>query len=256
MEAAAPARRSLATLLLLLAAAALACAGFVALGVWQLQRLGWKEALIARVDRHLHAAPIAAPGPAQWRSLKGDDDYLRIFAHGRFDYAREVLVGASTELGPGYWVLTPLRTDAGWWLLVNRGFVPSELRGQVPHGAAEQTVVGLLRPTEPHGRFLRANVPGEGRWYSRDVAAIAAREGLGGPVARYFLDAQSASGTPAAWPRAGLTVVRFRNQHLEYALTWFALAAMMVAAAGFLLRDARRQRQPASQRALLVHPQS
>ena len=243
MEAPARGPRSLATLVVLCTLAALACAGFVALGVWQVQRLGWKEALIAQVDRQLRAAPVAAPGPSDWSGLQPADQYRRITTRGRFAYEREVLTAASTDLGPGFWVLTPLRTEQGWWLLVNRGFVPSAMRGQVPHEPPEQTVSGLLRPSEPGGGFLRANVPAEGRWYSRDVAAIAATQGLTGAVAPYFLDAQVAQGAAPSWPRAGLTVVRFRNDHLVYALTWFALAAIMVAAIGYLLLDARRQRR-------------
>ncbi|GAB3776159.1 SURF1 family protein [Ramlibacter monticola] len=243
MEAPARGPRSLATLVVVLAAAALACAGFVALGAWQLQRLGWKEALIAQVESQLQAAPTPAPGPAQWAGLQPQDQYRRVAVRGRFDYARELLAGASTDFGAGYWVLTPLQTDAGWWLLVNRGFVPAGLRGQVPRGAAEQELSGLLRISEPGGGFLRANDPAAGRWYSRDVAAMAAAQGLAGSVAPYFVDAQAQPGAAPGWPRAGLTVVRFRNDHLVYALTWFALAAIMAAAIGYLLLDARRQRR-------------
>jgi surfeit locus 1 family protein len=241
-----PARgpRSPAALVVALVACALACAGFVALGVWQVERLAWKEALIARLDRMLHAAPVAAPAAPQWPALTPEDEYRRVQVHGRFDYAHETLVAATTELGSGYWVLTPLHTEAGPWVLVNRGFVPPDARAKVPHAAEEQTVVGLLRTTEPEGRLLQKNDPGAGRWYSRDVAAIAWAQHLVGAVAPYFVDAQPAPGAAKAWPRAGLTVVRFRNDHLVYALTWFALAAIMAAAIGYLLVDARRQRRP------------
>lgn len=236
--------RPFPTLVLLLAAAALACAGFLALGTWQVQRLAWKEALIAQVDRQVHAAPTPAPGPAGWAGVQAEDQYRRVAVRGRFAYEREVLVAATTDLGSGYWVLTPLRTEQGWWLLVNRGFVPPELRGKVPQAAGPQWVTGLLRTTEPGGAFLRHNAPQAGRWYSRDVAAIASAQGLTGAVAPYFVDAQAEQGAPAAWPRAGLTVLRFRNDHLAYALTWFALAAMMAGALGYLLLDARRGRRP------------
>ena len=239
----APARGpSLAGPVVLLAACALACAGFVALGVWQVQRLAWKEALIARVERNVNAPPMPAPGRADWAKIASDDEYRRVKAQGRFDFAHEVQVAATTELGAGYWVLTPLRTPDGTWLLVNRGFVPPELREQVPRGPAEGEVVGLLRFTEPGGRFLQANVPAAGRWYSRDVAAIAAAQGLTGAVAPFFLDEVAAPGMATRWPRPGLTVLRFRNDHLVYALTWFALAAMMAAAFGYVLLDHRRRR--------------
>jgi surfeit locus 1 family protein len=243
MATAARSRRSLVALVVMLAAAcALACAGFVALGAWQLQRLGWKEALIARVERNVHAAPVPAPGPGQWPGLTREDEYRRVQVRGEFAYEREVLVAATTELGSGYWVLTPLRTQQGLWLLVNRGFVPPDQRGRVPQADPAQPVSGLLRFSEPGGRLLQKNDPAAGRWYSRDVAAIAATQGLQGPVAPYFVDAQGAA---SGWPRAGLTVVRFRNDHLVYALTWFALAAMMAAAIGYLVLDALRGRRMA-----------
>jgi surfeit locus 1 family protein len=250
----------------LLIAGALACAGFVALGVWQVHRLAWKEALIARVDAHLHAAPVAPPGPAAWPALMRDpDEYLRVELHGRFANALETPVRASTELGAGYWVLTPLLTDQGFWVLVNRGFVPPELRersrrlAQEPEG--EQTVVGLLRFSEPHGSLLQHNEPAQGRWYSRDVAAMAAARGLGtgahpGPVAPYFVDAgmpAEAAAASDAWPRAGLTVIRFRNDHLVYAFTWFALAAMVAGAMGYLWVDEQRLRRLADPHAPAPH---
>jgi surfeit locus 1 family protein len=174
--------RPLGKAAIMLAACALACAGFTALGVWQLHRLAWKEAWIARVDRNVHAAAMAAPGPQRWAAITADDEYRRVQAHGRFDYAREVLVAANTELGAGYRVLTPLRTAQGSWLLVNRGFVPPELRGQVPHGAEQASVTGLLRMTQPGGRLLLHNDAAAGRWYTPDVAAIAAAQGCDGPV--------------------------------------------------------------------------
>ncbi len=85
------------------------------------------------------------------------------------------------------------------------------------------TITGLLRITESGGRFLRSNQPAENKWYSRDVAAIAAARGLSF-VAPYFIDEDV--GAPDAWPRAGMTVVVFPDNHLVYALTWFALALM------------------------------
>jgi surfeit locus 1 family protein len=236
--------RSTATFVVAIALAAFACAGFVALGAWQVHRLAWKEALIARVDARLFAAPVEAPGASLWPLLQRDaDEYLRVRVRGRFDYARETLVRASTELGAGYWVLTPLRTEGGAWLLVNRGFVLPTQRGHVPHADDVQTVAGLLRFTEPHGSLLQRNDPIEARWYSRDVEAIAAAQRLEGPVAPYFIDQQVTPETAAAWPRPGLTVVHFSNDHAVYALTWFGLAAIMGGAIGYLLVDNRRLRR-------------
>lgn len=218
-------------------------AGFGALGVWQVQRLVWKRDLIARVEARIHAAPVPAPGPSLWPGVAAQD-YLRVTATGRFEHERETLVQAVTELGGGFWVLTPLRAADGFTVLVNRGFVPPERRSRdsraagLPEGAV--TVTGLLRPSEPGGAVLRHNDPAAGRWYSRDVAAIAAHAGLAG-AAPYFIDAD-ASANPGGWPVGGLTIVRFRDHHLVYALTWFALALMVVLAAGFVMRWEWRRR--------------
>ncbi|HET6789817.1 MAG TPA: SURF1 family cytochrome oxidase biogenesis protein, partial [Aquabacterium sp.] len=116
-----------------------------------------------------------------------------------------------------------------------------------------QEVIGLLRLSEPGGSVLQKNDAELGRWYSRDVSAIAAAQGLSGqPVAPYFIDASSLSDQPvpsSTWPRPGMTVLRFTNNHLVYALTWFALAAMTVGALGYVVADERRLRRLAGERA-------
>ena len=193
-----------------------------ALGVWQLERRTEKLALIAQTERRFAAAPAPAPGPADWPRIGRDEAYTRVGVTGRYRPNADTLVQAVTELGGGYWVLTPL--DAGSFVvLVNRGFVPGDKRAEVAAPAGVTTIRGLLRITEPGGAFLRSNDPAADRWYSREVAAIAARRGLG-VVAPYFIDADRGG---AAWPRGGLTVVRFPNNHLVYAFTWFGLAALI-----------------------------
>ena len=269
--------RSTGVLVALLGAALLAFAGFVALGLWQVNRLAWKEALITRVERQLQAPPVAAPGPLAWQAWSGvDDEYHQVRVRGRYDHEHETLVRASTVLGAGYWVMTPLRSDQGFWVLVNRGFVPSQLRQRASRAAqepaGEQEVSGLLRNSEPVGSLLQRNDPAQERWYSRDVRAIARHHALSGmPVAPYFIDAAAVDiprcavpgpalesmphcpgspgmvadgGAPStAWPRPGMTVLRFSNNHLVYAITWFSLAAMVAFAAAYLAIDERRLRR-------------
>ena len=234
--AAAPARR---TRWLLAAAALLLAAGFLALAIWQVQRREWKHALIEAVDSRIHAAPAAAPGPAEWPGLTREGDaYRRITATGTLRHADETLVQAVTEQGGGFWVLTPLETDRGFTVLVNRGFVPRDGRDPASRAtgnvAGPVTVTGLLRITEPGGGFLRSNDPAAGRWYSRDVAAIAAAHRLAG-VAPYFIDADAAP-NPGGVPIGGLTVVAFSDNHLVYALTWLALVGLCLFAAWMVLR--------------------
>lgn len=218
-------------------------AGFAALGVWQLERRAWKLELIDRVERRIHAEPVPAPGPETWPSVDAAGyAYRRVRLTGRFLHDREALVQAVTELGAGHWVLTPLVTAQGTTVLVNRGFVAGDRRAPGASSAGnpvgETQVTGLLRISESDG-FLRRNDPAAGRWYSRDVAAIAAASGLT-DVAPYFVDADGSSDGPGG-PRGGLTVVAFNNHHLIYALTWFVLAIMAGGAGLFILLPERRR---------------
>ena len=235
-----PARRRRGLRLLFAAALAAAFAGFVALGVWQLQRLGWKHDLIARVDARIHAAPADPPPRAQWASMDAArDEYRRVRLSGRYLDVEPARVQAVTRLGPGWWLLAPFETDGGDVVLVNRGFVPPREDAAPPPGGAA-TVVGLLRLDEPGGGFLRRNDPAAGRWFSRDVRAIAAARGIQ-DAAPYFVDAERDPAAPR-WPAGGLTVVQFRDNHLSYALTWFALALLTAFAGARLFLLERRSR--------------
>lgn len=218
-------------------------AGFMALGIWQVQRLGWKLALIERVETRIHAAPVDAPAP-DVTITRDDHEYLRVKASGRFRYDQEVTVKAVTELGGGWWVLTPLETSRGFTVLVNRGFVPPEMKDNPPAGPDAGEVVGLLRLSEPKGGFLRENDAAGGQWFSRDVAAIGEANALTAPLAPYFIDAQPARPQqPADFPRAGMTVVKFANSHLVYALTWFGLAVGSLVGMVLVLRERRRKQR-------------
>ncbi len=221
-------------------AVALGVAGFVALGVWQLERRTWKHDLVARVEARRDAAPVVPP--ADWAEVSaGRDEYRRVTVSGQFLHGAEVATQAVTELGPGYWILTPLEAN-GFTVLVNRGFVPTARRDPATRAAGQVeglvTVTGLVRMSEPGGGFLRSNDPVAGRWYSRDVAAISEARGLVGPVAPYFIDAD-ATPNPGGLPVGGLTVVTFRDNHLSYALTWFAMAAVLAGLAVYTRRRGR-----------------
>ena len=232
-------------------AALLAFGGFIALGIWQLERRAWKLDLIARVERRVHAPPVSAPGPEHWPRLStAGDEYRHVRVTGTFLHDRETPVRASTMLGSGWWVLTPLALPDDTVVLVNRGFVPPERRQRASRQTAEPqgevVVTGLLRMSEPNGTVLQRNDPAAGRWVSRDVVAIALARGLP-RTAPYFIDADAPPQTlrpPAdelASPVAGLTVIAFRNDHLVYAITWFALALLVAVGTGHAVRDARRR---------------
>jgi len=225
----------------------------IALGIWQVERRAWKLALIDRVEQRVHASAQPIPSRTSWPAITAaSDEYRHVSVAGRFLHDRETLVQAVTEEGPGYWVLTPLERADGTTILINRGFVPSERRDPSTRKAGNSdgqvAVTGLLRISEPKGGFLRDNVPQNNRWYSRDVAAIAVARGLEN-VAPFFVDADAGSQS-AGGPIGGLTVVRFPNNHLIYALTWFALAFMLagrlvVTFRGGLFRRKRFVHEPA-----------
>jgi surfeit locus 1 family protein len=241
----APGARARPILFCLLAGAAFAM--FVALGTWQLQRRVWKLELIARVNARVHAPPALAPGPATWPNISAPSDaYRHVSVAGRFENDKETLVQAVTELGPGFWVLTPLVSDSGFTVLVNRGFVPPERAdpGARAQGQIKGSVLitGLLRISEPRGGFLRRNDALHHRWYSRDVGAIAAARGLPPSLtAPYFIDAD-ATPNPGGWPIGGLTVIAFPNSHLIYALTWYGLACLVAVGVAYAAREEWRIR--------------
>jgi surfeit locus 1 family protein len=224
---------------------------FVGLGTWQLQRRVWKLDLIATVNARVHAPPSLAPGPADWPNVTAAHDaYRRVSIAGAFENDRETLVQAVTELGPGFWVMTPLVSDRGFAVLVNRGFVPPERAdpGARPLGQVTGPVLvtGLLRISEPKGGFLRRNDPAHHRWYSRDVTAIAAARGLSPSLtAPYFIDADGTS-NPGGLPVGGLTVIAFPNSHLVYALTWYGLALLLAAGLAYAAREEWRIRSGAA----------
>lgn len=224
--------------------------GFSALGIWQVERLSWKLDLIARVNPRIHATPIAPPDRRQWASVNaGDHEYLHVRATGTFDYGKDALVQATTELGPGFWVMTPLTLADGSTILINRGFVPNDRKKPEDRRQGDivgpVTVTGLLRLTEPKGAFLRSNDPTSDRWFSRDVVAISARHGIAN-AAPYFIDAD-ATPNPGGLPVGGLTVVRFPNSHLVYAITWFAMALMTAGAGFYVWRLEKRNRSEKAQ---------
>lgn len=218
---------------LLLGIVWMACViALLALGVWQVERRAWKLDLIDRVEQRVHADPIPIPAASSWSSINaGDDEYRHVSVRGQFLHDRETLVQATID-EPGYWVVTPLQLAGGDIVLVNRGFVPSERRDPSsrsegnPPGSVD--VIGLLRISERNGHLLRTDDPASDRWYWRDVPAIAAARGLS-RVAPFFIDADGAP-NPGGWPKGGLTVIAFPNNHLVYALTWFSLAVLLAGA--------------------------
>ncbi|MEJ8309981.1 SURF1 family protein [Agrobacterium larrymoorei] len=213
----------------------------LALGTWQVKRLSWKLNLIAQVEERAHAAPVDALAPSEWGSLTDPAtyEYRRVRLTGIFRHQDEVQVYTVSDLGPGYWILTPLQRDDGSLVIVNRGFVPSDKRDPSTRLASELParveVVGLMRAPETGGLFLRTNDPANNRWYSRNIAQIAEAKSLGA-VAPFYVDAD-ATPNPGGLPIGGKTMLTFPNNHLSYAITWYILAAMTLAAGFYVTRN-------------------
>ena len=216
--------------------AALGLAILLGLGIWQLERLQWKEALIARVNSRLSATPAPAPGPDAWTNLDvADLEYTPVTVAGHFDNAHEAyVVDSLTEprgkySGFGYLVMTPFVTDAGWTVYVNRGFVPTDRKAPESRKGSqiegETSVTGLVRAAHDRSWFMPSDRPSGNEWFSRDPHLYAAAAGLTGKqVAPYLIDAKFDPTLPGGLPQGGETIIDFPNNHLQYALTWFGLA--------------------------------
>lgn len=199
----------------------------VGLGVWQLKRLAWKEGLIAQIDERAKAAPQALPPSSTWPRLKpADYEYRHVRVDGVFANDKETLVFRGTEDGPGYLVVTPLRLPDGDTVLVNRGFVPVDLKDHEERAAGDLKgpvhLSGLMRSPESRNIFTPPDDPAKGVFFTRDPTNIAAHLRLA-DAAPFTIDADSAP-VPGGWPRGGMTQLTLPNNHLSYALTWFGLA--------------------------------
>lgn len=223
------------------------------LGVWQLARKGEKEALIARIIERSHAEPPAAPPPFDAWDAKADE-FSRVQARGTFLHDRETLVHGLAPGEPGralqgFYVLTPLKRDDGTTILINRGFIPTELKRPEDRAAGqvkgETTVTGMLRASEARGLFVPESDPKRDAWFTRDIAGIAAARDLTN-VAPYLIEAD-ATPNPGGWPRGGQLRVDLPNNHLQYAFTWFGIAACLIGV--FSVFAWRRLHDPAEPKA-------
>jgi surfeit locus 1 family protein len=231
-----------------LGAASVVFAILVALGTWQVQRLHWKEALIADIDHRISSAPRPLSEVEQQLSDAGDVDYQPVRLEGVFVHEGERHFFTTWQGQTGFNVYTPLRLADGRYIFVNRGFVPYEMKdatrraeGQVP-GPVEISGLARNRLDEKPGTLVPDNDPAKNIFYWKDLGAMAASAGLpaGSRFLPFFVDAGSEP-NPGGWPRGGVTLVDLPNNHLQYALTWYGLAAALAAVVGAWFY---RQRRP------------
>jgi surfeit locus 1 family protein len=212
-----------------------ALAVLIGLGNWQMQRLVWKENLIASIAQRSARPPEPLPG--EWCKLDlGAIEYRPFVLSGRFRHEHEVQVYTvlsepkGSYSGAGYWVLTPLELDSGAIVIVNRGFVPQELKNPASRPESQESgrvqLTGLLRAPEQANYFTPENDATRGAWFRREPADIARAFGLKN-VAPFMLDAKGEY-RPGMLPQPNETKMTFVNNHLGYALTWYGLAATLV----------------------------
>ena len=200
----------------------------VGLGIWQLERLQWKLNLIADIRRNMHAPSISLDQALQLGPAHAQ--YRRVAVSGTFYNAKENYLYTTGSQGrPGYHVLAPLLLAGGGAVIVDRGFIPLSLRDPASRPGSEpagvQYVVGILRTPDQPGFFTPSPDLSNRVWFARDVEAMAARDHLR-LVAPVVLEA--VAGTDKQWPLGGQTRVDLPNDHLQYALTWFMLAAALL----------------------------
>lgn len=222
----------------------------IGLGTWQVQRLYWKEALLATIAERIAAPPVPLAEIEQKliSNTPADVDYYPVTATGMFRHDAERHFFATWKGETGFYVYTPLELPDGRFVFVNRGFVPYELKdpakrlqGQIAAGPV--TVTGLSRNglTQKPSVMVPDNDPAKNIFYWKDIQAMSASAGLpqGAVVLPFFIDANDAP-NPGGLPIGGVTMVDLPNSHLQYAVTWYGLAAALVAVLGLWLWRTRR----------------
>lgn len=209
------------------------------LGFWQLQRKAEKEALIAALDARIAAMPVALPPPRDWSALTpAKDEFRRVRFSAIFKPGEaKVYAGAGSALradvsGPGVWLFGAASLPSGETIVVDRGFVADGEQGRIAPASGEADFVGVLRFPETPGLFTPAADRSQGGlWFARDHLSMAQAKDWG-VVAPFYVDLEQPA--PAGGvPKPGPVEVHLRNEHLNYALTWFGLA--LVVAASFLV---------------------
>jgi surfeit locus 1 family protein len=230
---------------------------FVGLGIWQLQRRAEKHALIAHLTERLAAAPGSLPSPAQWGALTpAQDEFRRVRFAATYQSRLDAMVYSSGSAvrddisGPGTWAFMPAILPSGETVVVNAGFVQNTMQDRTQQDRAVTplitnapvTLTGYIRFPEAAGVLTPSENPAKRLWFMRDHLAMARALGWGEggrPVAQFYIDLEQP--VPASGiPKPGPLEIHLKDDHLQYAITWFALAGAVVIAFGVWLRAQRR----------------
>jgi surfeit locus 1 family protein len=226
---------------------------FAGLGVWQLQRRVEKHALIAALTERLAASPGALPSPAQWSALTPErDEFRRVSFVATYQPLPDAMVYSSGSAvredisGPGTWAFLPARLPAGETVVINAGFVQNTMQDRSQQDRAIKplvtgapvTLTGYLRFPEAAGMLTPAENMAKRLWFTRDHLAMARALGWG-EVAPFYIDLEQP--VPASGiPKPGSLEVHLKDDHMQYAITWFGLAGAVVIAFGVWLFGQRR----------------
>jgi surfeit locus 1 family protein len=212
-------------------AALIGIAILIALGTWQMRRLAWKEDLIASIETRMTGAAQPLSAIEGRFNIQGDVDYYPVALTGTVQNAREQFILSTNDGQSGWNVYAPLKLADGRTAMLNRGFVPYDLRdpakrpGSQPEGA--QTITGLARnplPAKPSS-ITPDNDPKSNIWYWKDLNGMAANAGVApDKLLPFFVDDWSER---SSLPVTRATIVSLPNNHLQYAFTWYGLAAAL-----------------------------
>jgi cytochrome oxidase assembly protein ShyY1 len=231
---------------------------FAGLGVWQLQRRVEKHALIAALTERLAAAPGSLSPPSQWSALTpARDEFRRVSFAATYERLPDAMVYSSGSAvredisGPGTWAFMPAALPSGETIVINTGFVQNTMQDRSQQDRAVKPLIanepvmltGYIRFPEAAGVLTPQENPAKRLWFTRDHLAMARALGWGGdgrPVAPFYIDLEQpvpASGTP----KPGPLEVHLKDDHMQYAITWFALAGAVVIAFGVWVFGQRRR---------------
>lgn len=227
----------------------------IGLGLWQLQRRVEKHALIAALTERLAAAPVPLPPQSQWKEMSPQrDEFRRVSFTATFVLRPDVMVYSSGSAvredisGPGTWAFMPARLADDSVVVINTGFVQNTMQDRAQQDRAVTrlvtgepvTLTGYLRFPESAGILTPHEDVGKRLWFVRDQHAMAVALGWG-EVAPFYLDLESPV-PPSGIPKPGPLAVHLKDDHLQYAITWFGLAAAVLIAFAVWLAGQRRAR--------------
>ena len=206
-----------------------ALAVLLALGTWQIERKNWKEALIAAMDQRLAAEPAELPAPQAWLGLTQDGaEFRRVRVRVDFGGGDALVYTSGSPLrddvkAPGYFVFSAGRLPGGERIVVNRGYVRDKT---YPVQSGVQEIIGYLRWPEASPLFVTDYDASAGVFYVRDHRLMARQRGWG-DVAPFYIE-QEAPVPPGGVPHPANLRVNLPNNHLQYAITWYALALALI----------------------------